>query len=298
VQFIQDYRRSIKSIHVEEPVDLFFYRPLAYLFVLVFTRTSITPNQISLISMVIGIISGCFLAFGDRHSMIIGGCLFGFSNVIDCSDGMVARIKKNGSKTGRIVDGAVDYIVGISVYIGFALGLVHAQKSGNSMVPLNPWLLTILAGAGSVLHAVLSDKYRNLYESHVNGKFISPQSELAEFEREYARLKRESGSWPDIFLIRAYLHYCRLQAANDRKPFLRINPVMYARYNNWMVLLWNLIGPAMHISLLMLSAIMYKPLIFFWYAIVWANLLIVLLYPIQAIINRKLSNHIIDAAEE
>jgi phosphatidylglycerophosphate synthase len=281
----------MKDPRIEEPVDLIFYRPLAYLFVLVFKRTSITPNQISLISMAVGVLSSYFLAFGDRRSMLIGGCLYGLSNVIDCSDGMVARIKKNGSKTGRIVDGSVDYIVGITIAFGFGSGLVHGCENRGFALPLHPWLLIALATVSMIIHAILTDKYRSLFESHVYGKFINPQNEVKEFEQEYKRMEKEGGSQLDRFLVRSYLGYCRLQTTNCRKPFRRIRPELYARYNSLMVMLWNLIGPAMHITMLVIATVLYKPMIFFWYAVVWANLWMFVLYPIQMIINRKLHKH-------
>ncbi len=291
MHFINEYRRSIKNVRVEELVDLAVYRPLAYLLVAVLKHTPVTPNQISLMAMVTGIISGCFLALGDRRSMSIGGLLYGLSNVLDCSDGMMARIKKNGTKTGRIVDGAVDYVVSIAVYIGFALGLMKALETGGLALSYHPWLLIILAGLSALFHAILSDKYRNLYEGHVNRKIISPQSEIYEFEPEYERLKREGGSPLDRFLIGSYLHYCRLQAMLDREHSRRLDPAVYGRYNNWMVMLWNLIGSATHISILMLAAILYEPQIFFWYTIIWANLWVLLLFPVQIYMNHKVRLH-------
>ncbi len=291
MQFIQEYRRLIKRLPVEEPADYLFYRPLAYLLVLVFKRSSITPNQISLISMAVGFLAAWFLSLGDRRSMIIGGCMYGLANVIDCTDGMIARLKKNGAKTGRIVDGAVDYLVGIAISLGYAFGLMHARQNGDLSMPLHPWPLILIALASTMVHCILSDKYRSLYESHVYGKIVHPHNEWMEFEQEHQRLKKEGGSRLNRFLIRSYLYYCRFQAARGCKPFRRVRPDLYARYNNLMVMLWNLIGPAMHITLLVIAAIFYKPQIFFWYAIVFANLWIVLLFPIQEILNRKLVKH-------
>ena len=68
MKWIDEYRSSLKMIEVEELLDLVFYRPLAYLFVKAVYHTNITPNQISLIALIIGSIGGALFAFlGGRR---------------------------------------------------------------------------------------------------------------------------------------------------------------------------------------------------------------------------------------
>ena len=123
MSIVSDYKASLKNTQVEEILDLLIFRPLAFLLVKVLYHTSLTPNQISLLAMLTGIISGYFFAQGTQTDFLIGGLLYSLSNVIDCCDGMIARLKKNGSSVGRIVDGVVDYIVSIAVYVGLAIGM-------------------------------------------------------------------------------------------------------------------------------------------------------------------------------
>ncbi len=51
--------------------------------------------------------------------MTVGPTLY---NIIDCSDGQLARLKKNGTHTGRIIDGSADYITAAFVFIGLGIG--------------------------------------------------------------------------------------------------------------------------------------------------------------------------------
>ena len=50
-------------------------------------------------------------------------------NVLDCSDGQLARIKKNGTSVGRLLDGIADYIAAIAIYAGIAIG--YTNKPGQ-----------------------------------------------------------------------------------------------------------------------------------------------------------------------
>src|SRR5665647_2867156 len=105
MNLLHEYKISLKKIEVEEIFDLYFYRPLAFLLVKAIYITSITPNQLTVISMIFGVIGGFFYSFGNHSAFIIGAILVLLYNVVDCSDGQLARLKKNGTAVGRILDG-------------------------------------------------------------------------------------------------------------------------------------------------------------------------------------------------
>ena len=129
MSWITDYKKSLKMKEVEEIFDLLLYRPLAFILVKSIIRTNITPNQLTIMAIVMGIISGCFYSQGTQICFIVGGLFYLLFNVFDCSDGQLARLKKNGTHTGRIIDGIADYIAAIAVFIGVGIGF--ASKSEN-----------------------------------------------------------------------------------------------------------------------------------------------------------------------
>ena len=288
---VKDYITSLKSIQVEEIPNLVVYRPLAFLLVKLLYPFPITPNQVSILAIIPGIISAYCFSRGDSNSFIIAAILLGSSSIFDCADGMIARLKRNGTKTGRLVDGIVDYIVGVSVYVGLALGLNRAVLEGWLELPISPWILLAGAAISNMIHSGVTDYYRNLYDAHKNGKKITPQMELEEFSAELARLKQEKGNIIEKLMIRAYLVYLRVQAGKRIKPFTRIDPREYQRHNRLLLTLWNLIGPATHNSMIMISALLYSPMIFFYYTIVIANLWMLILFFLQDRANKKCANN-------
>ena len=46
MSWYQEYKKSLKRVEVEELVDRFFYRPVAFLVVKLVYNTRITPDQI------------------------------------------------------------------------------------------------------------------------------------------------------------------------------------------------------------------------------------------------------------
>jgi phosphatidylglycerophosphate synthase len=201
---------------------------------------------------------------------------------------MIARLKGTGTKTGRIIDGFVDYVVGLAIYIGLAVGLQNALEHGYLDLPFHPWILVILAGISAALHSFLTDNYRNAYETYAFGKKLNPQEQVEEFTEELERLEQQKGRKFDKLLIRTYLKYSKLQTGSAKMKFT-VDRQTYRKYNKAAVLLWNLIGPTTHISVMMISLFLYEPLIFFGYTIIFANIWMIIMMVVQHIIYRRMN---------
>ena len=125
----EEYKKSLKMREVEEIFDLYIYRPLAFLLVRAVYKTKITPNNITFIAILMGLTAGYFYSLGKPVYFKAGAIFYLAFNILDCSDGQLARLKKNGNHIGRLIDGIGDYIATLAVYIGIAFGFV--SKSGN-----------------------------------------------------------------------------------------------------------------------------------------------------------------------
>src|SRR4051794_10682989 len=98
------FETVIKSREVEDPVNLWVHRPLAYAFVALVYRTAITPNQITALALLVGFAAaGCWFV-GTPALMLAGGCLLWASAILDGADGILARAKQMFSDTGRALD--------------------------------------------------------------------------------------------------------------------------------------------------------------------------------------------------
>jgi len=83
-------------------------------------ETSITPNQITLISVLIGLLGGFFMGISRGLWQILGSLLFLTHSIIDGCDGEIARIKFSESRLGGLLDFWGDNVVHSAVFIAIA----------------------------------------------------------------------------------------------------------------------------------------------------------------------------------
>jgi hypothetical protein len=280
---VTEFKDSLKNPLAEEIIDLVLYRPLAFVFVKCTFRLPLTPNGVSLMAMAAGIAAGWSLAGGRPQDFAAGGLLFGLSNVLDCADGMIARLKKNGTKTGRIVDGIVDYVASGAVFLGFGIGLARTAD-----FPAASLSLLVLAVASTILHSIGSDKYRNAFIRQCTGKTADNDDERRIFSEELERLRKERGHLVDRTLVRIYLRYLSLQSA---KSHMQDNAKVPA-VSGTDAVRWNLIGPSTHISFFILAALLYQPSVFFIFVIGAANLWMAVLISMRMLRNRHRNGRI------
>src|SRR5262245_8819901 len=106
--FWSGYRSSLKPLEVEEPIDVYVHRPLAYVVARALYRLPISPDAITLVSILFGIASGASLVMSFPWHLQIGGLLLFGSAVLDCADGQLARMRGTSSVFGRMLDGVAD----------------------------------------------------------------------------------------------------------------------------------------------------------------------------------------------
>lgn len=89
-------------------LSYYFYQPFAYFILRLIKNTKITPNKVTLLSLVVGIFSALLLIFDNKISSLI---FLNLSFVLDCLDGQLARYKKLFSSFGMFLDNVSDRIV-------------------------------------------------------------------------------------------------------------------------------------------------------------------------------------------
>jgi 1L-myo-inositol 1-phosphate cytidylyltransferase / CDP-L-myo-inositol myo-inositolphosphotransferase len=100
--------------HIERPISLAISRLLA--------PTAITPNQMSLISIFVGICGGPFF-LSPRASLQTGGALlFLAHSILDGCDGELARLKFEESRWGGVLDFWGDNVVHVVIFGCMAIG--------------------------------------------------------------------------------------------------------------------------------------------------------------------------------
>ena len=92
-------------------------RPPAALVVYVLRGTPITPNQVTFLSAIIAAIACAGFALCPGWTGVIASAfLFEFSFVLDCADGMLARLRKWASPLGHLLDFLMDELKAMLLY--------------------------------------------------------------------------------------------------------------------------------------------------------------------------------------
>jgi hypothetical protein len=284
--WLTEYKISLKNIDAEEPLDVYLYRPMAFVVVKTFYSLPLTPNQYSLMALISGIISSVYFSQGTQTGFLWGAFYFLLFAIFDCCDGMQARLKKNGTEFGRMIDGLVDYAVNALVYIGLAVGSSKAyQFSGFFQV----WGLVILAGISKAIHSIVYDHYLTEFLAYAKGDGGFALREVKEIEKRLEASKKDGSSLLRTIGLRIYLAYSSAQAGKEEKV-LRFDPLEYCRHNLKLLKMWSFVGPTAHITFLILAYLLEIPSILFIFAIVFGNIWLVLMLLFQFQVRVKLSH--------
>ena len=131
-------------------VDRYVNRKFSGVLTRLFLKLDLSPNMITMVSMVLGLIAAGFFALGSYQLGIIGAILFQLSVVIDCCDGEVARLTFSESRFGQELDIWADNIVHMAIFAGIASGAyIHGPWEGTSL-PLILGLCAIVANVVSL----------------------------------------------------------------------------------------------------------------------------------------------------
>ena len=111
-------------------VDRFFNRPVGRLLSKVLVHTPVSPNQVSIASILIGVASGWFFGAGQ---FLFGAIVLQISAIVDCIDGDLARALFKQSFVGKWLDLAGDQVVHFAVFAGIGIGVARSNPSGPAL---------------------------------------------------------------------------------------------------------------------------------------------------------------------
>lgn len=136
-------------------VDTYLNRKISRLITRWLVRTPLTPNQVTLLSGLVGILGALCFVPGGYWGPVLGALLLQFSVVLDCCDGEIARVKFMESPLGDWLDIVCDTIVSIAIFLGIG---VAVWQNGTSQHALALAGLLALGGALAFPFVTLAEK--------------------------------------------------------------------------------------------------------------------------------------------
>jgi phosphatidylglycerophosphate synthase len=275
---IEEYKRSLKMPEVEEIFDLILFRLAGFFLVKQIYGFPITPNQISLLSMILGMLAAWYFFVGTSAALVCGGLLLALSNIFDCADGQLARLQQSGTLLGRVIDGVADYVVGIAVFLGIGFSISSSE-----------WLMVILAGISSAVHAMFFDHYQSEFISIARMDKSFLQMEIEQFTKEVQKMKVQQRDGIKVFFLTFYLKYLGLQKLfSTKSDVVRYDPEIYRKENFITVRFWSFLGPTTNRTILVLCAMIGWVDIYLWIVLIPGNLWLIFCYLLQRKVHLKL----------
>ncbi len=210
-EFKKKYKESLKSMDTEEPIDLMFYRPIGYAWAVLFSKLGIVPNIVTIASIFLGVGAGILFYFNDIWLNIIGMFLLVWANSFDSADGQLARITKQYSRLGRILDGLSGDLWFLTIYVAICMREVVTSDffmAHNWVI----WAVAIFTGLCHGKQAAAADYYRQFHLYFLKGKDGSELDSVAQLDIKYAEL-----SWKHNFMAKLVLFFYRNYTANQEK---------------------------------------------------------------------------------
>ncbi len=138
------------------PVAGYLNRPLSRFLTRYLVGTSLTPNQISLLSMVLSCLGALAFAMGGYAALALGGMVAQLASIVDGCDGEVARLKRMNSDFGGWFDAVLDRYADAFLLFGLTWH-VYLQNSSHAALAIG-----FAAIVGSFMNSYSAQRYDGL----------------------------------------------------------------------------------------------------------------------------------------
>ncbi len=193
---------ATKGDEVEEWLDLHFFRPIGARIAHRLSRTWVTADQVTFLSLLIGLVAGHLFVYASPWLNATGFVLFIISDIFDSADGQLARLRGTSTPLGRILDGTSDAARFINLAVHLLIRLVLAQH----------W--SWLGATALVTAAAVSQSFQSSAIDFIRHAFLAlAVGRGSELDMEGATRQFGNGSWLRRVGVRIYETYNRRQAS-------------------------------------------------------------------------------------
>jgi|GEM_PF-2522627 len=137
-------------IHYVRKVSALIAKPLAY--------TSVKPNHVTLFAFLLGMLAALSMFQASYGWVVFGAFLFVVAWILDCADGMLARLKLEETRLGAWLDLVLDNFVHVAIFVAITK-VVHTQSDHKDLVLYGGGLL-IFGACLSFAMVVLHSKHK------------------------------------------------------------------------------------------------------------------------------------------
>ena len=139
-------------------VSRYFARPISISLSRRLAPLGVTPNQMTIVSGLIGLTAAPFFLSSSPAMQVIGGLLFVTHSVLDGCDGELARLTFRESRLGGLLDFFSDNLVHVAIFAFMAIGWSLAESASWPLILGASAVLGTAGSAGAVYWLTLRKK--------------------------------------------------------------------------------------------------------------------------------------------
>ena len=216
----ENFKATLKSAETEDWLDLHVIRPFCYYLAVFFNKFDIHPNTVTIWSMIVGAASAIFFGCGSLYysgwwglSMnIIAIVLLMIADILDCTDGQLARLSGKKSRLGRILDGVAGFAWFIPIYhllvyrfylhhdIEFSLLGIEDTQQNVIIATVIAYILGVISGVmGLAGQQRLADYYIQVHLFFLKGEKGAELDNSKRQQEIYDQMTPETHSWAERY---------------------------------------------------------------------------------------------------
>ena len=229
----EKFKATLKSTETEDWLDLHVIRPFCYYCAVFFAKFDIHPNTVTIWSMIIGAASAIFFGCGSFYYggtmglvyNVIAIVLLMIADVLDCTDGQLARLTGKKSRIGRILDGVAGFVWFIPIYhvlvwrfynhheLEFSFLGIPDTEQNVLIVTAVAYALGLIAGiAGLAGQQRLADYYIQVHLFFLKGEKGSELDNSQRQQEIYDQMPQDAPKYERYFQ-KSYIDYTKKQEA-------------------------------------------------------------------------------------
>ncbi len=259
IDFKNIFLQATKKRYAEEWFDYYFFRRVAVYLLPLFMKMKWHPNAVTLLSLVMGLVASILVY---KLYFVMGSFFLIVAIILDCADGMLARVTGKTGAFGRLFDGTVD-LVWISTFWTATFLVIKSQMTQGEVIVM------IMASISMIIHCWRFDAvktyYYNLQES-MGEHYLSGQS-LQQLIKELKQQKKYLLAF--FYWVISFQEKLFYQKKSD--PVV-LSESEHKSYQN-LVQAWTFLGVSMHMVLVVLGVMgltfSLKPVLCVFYAILF-----------------------------
>lgn len=225
----EEYRGSLKSSDTEEWFDLIFYRPIGFVWAVIARKLGIHPNAITIASIFIGIGAGIAFYYDNFWINLLGMVLLIWADSFDSADGQLARMTKQYSRIGRILDGVSSDLWFVAIYLGICLREINT----SDYFIAHHWAIWVMAALAGICHAqqaAMADIYRQFHLFFLKGKAGSELEDAQVLWKKFHSMSWKKEFWSKL-VMGFYANYTRTQE-RCTPQMQKLRKVLYQKYHS------------------------------------------------------------------